>query len=210
MRYGTTPMTSIESIIMSCANTQIGRHFGLPTEAHGGRSDSKRVDSQSGIEASNAITLTALVGSNLIGGAGFLEYASTQNLEKLLIDNDLCGQVFRLIRGFEVNDDTMGVELIKDLSQTTEGFMEAAHTLKWFKREFHFPSDIMDVRTRSQYETMGAKNIRERAHDRVTKILSEAEPIAIDHNKRRELIKVVKSHAKKYGMEKLPIEDWKF
>jgi trimethylamine--corrinoid protein Co-methyltransferase len=209
MRYGTTPMTSIESIIMSCANTQIGRHFGLPTEAHGGRSDSKRVDSQSGIEATNAITLTALVGSNLIGGAGFLEYASTQNLEKLLIDNDLCGQVFRLIRGFEVNDDTMGVELIKDLSQTTEGFMESPHTLKWFKREFHFPTDIMDVRTRSQYETMGSKNIRERAHDRVTKILSEAEPITIDHNKQRELIKVVKSHAKKYGMEKLPVEDWK-
>ncbi len=210
MRYGTTPMTSIESVIMSCANTQIGRHFGLPTEAHGGRADSKRVDSQSGTETSLAITLPTLAGTNLVGGAGFLEYASTQSLEKLLIDNEIFGQMERFHRGFEVNDETLAVDLIRELSQTTEGFMASPHTLNWFKSELHFPSEIIDVGSRSHYEASGSKNVFERAHDRVFKILSRAEPLAIDSKKRKELIKVVKSHARKHGMNKLPIENWKF
>jgi trimethylamine--corrinoid protein Co-methyltransferase len=210
MRYGTTPMTSIESVIMSCANTQIGQYFELPTEAHGGRSDSKRVDSQSGIESSLAITMSTLAGTHMIGGAGFLEYASTQSLEKLLIDNEIFGQMNRLNRGLEFNEETLAVESIRALSQTTEGFMTSTHTLNWFKNEFHFPSEIIDVGSRSHYEAAGSKNVYERAHDRVLKILANAEPLSIDHKKRQELVRVVKTHAKRHGMDKLPIEDWKF
>jgi len=207
MRHGTTPMTSPEAVVMNCANTQIGRHFGIPTASHGGRADSKRVDSQSGMEAALAISWSAMAGTNVVGGPGFLEYASTQSLEKLLIDNELCGQVRRMIRGVEVTDDTQATDLIKEISQTTEGFMSSRHTLQSFKNEFHFASDIIDVGSRSRYEATGARDVRARAHEMISKMRSGLKPLPIDENRRMELIHVVKSHAKPYGLTRLPIED---
>jgi trimethylamine--corrinoid protein Co-methyltransferase len=205
MRYGTTPMTSIESIMMSCANTQIGKYFGLPTASHGGRANAKRVDAQSGFETAIPITLHALVGTNQIGGAGFLEYASTQSLEKLVLDNEICGEAIRLVRGLEVAEENLACDLIKEISQTEDGFMSTPHTRKWFKKELHFPSEVIDVATRSHYESAGSKDARERAHDKVLKILSSHEPLPIEEKKRQELIKIVTHHAKHYNLDRLPI-----
>ncbi len=210
MRYGTTPMTAVESTLMSCANTEIAKYLGVPTGAHAGRANSKRVDSQSGIEASLAVFLHTLSGTNQIGGAGFMEYASTQSLEKLVIDHEICGQARRLVQGIGMSDETLVPDLIREIAGSTQGYMSCAHTLKHFKTEFHFPSSIIDVTNRSQYEKKGAKDSRERAHEAVRKILDDAGPVPMDTEKRSELIRIARDHARMHGMERLPVEDWPF
>jgi len=48
IRYETTPMGAIETMMMDCAYSEIGRSLGLPTQAYISLSDAKQLDAQAG------------------------------------------------------------------------------------------------------------------------------------------------------------------
>ena len=208
MRYGTSPMASIEALMMGTANTQIGKYLDLPTSTNIGRSDSKRVDMQGGLETGMAMIMASLAGTNCIRGPGMLEYATTQCLEKLVMDNEICGLCLWATRGMYFTRETLAVETIRELAHTTEGFLTAEHTYDWFQKELYMPSDLIDRLTRSAYQKGGSKNARQRAHDRVLEILREYRGgLEEEDLRRKELLKIMKTHARAHGMDKLPIEE---
>lgn len=96
MRKGTTPMGAIETMMIDSSYAQIGKFLGLPTHAYMGLSDTKRLDYQSGSESSMGILIAALTGINMVSGAGMLDFESCQSLEKLVMDNEVCGMAQRL------------------------------------------------------------------------------------------------------------------
>ena len=53
----------------------------------------------------------------------------------------------------------------------------------------------------------GEKNARQRAEERIEKILSDYEPREFDPDKKKELDAIMLRHAQKYGMKKLPISE---
>ncbi len=207
MRSGTSPMSAVESIIMGCANAEIGRYLGFPTGSNIGRTDSKRVDTQAGLETGMAFTLGALAGIHMIRGSGSLEYASVQSLEKLVIDNDICGLARRVVQGIHLSGDSLAVDLIQQLGASAEGFLSSSHTMNYFKRELQIVSPIIDRTTRSEYGRKGARDIRQRARDRVQEILRQRQPDALPREVRDELIGIVRRFAGKYGLARLPVED---
>jgi len=89
MRFGTTPMGAIETMMIDMAYNEIGKYLGIPTEAYIGISDAKRPDSQAGLETGIGAVLAALAGINLITGAGMMNLETTQSLEKMVIDNEI-------------------------------------------------------------------------------------------------------------------------
>nr|NIM90549.1 hypothetical protein [Candidatus Aminicenantes bacterium] len=91
MRKGTTPMGAIETMMIDSAYSQIAKHFNLPTHAYMGLSDSKTNDNQAGLETGIGAILAALAGVNVISGPGMMDFESCQSLEKLVIDNEICG-----------------------------------------------------------------------------------------------------------------------
>jgi trimethylamine--corrinoid protein Co-methyltransferase len=209
MRYGTSPMASIEALMMGAANTLIGKYLGLPTSTNIGRTDSKRVDMQGGLESGMAMIMASLAGTNCIRGPGMLEYATTQSLEKLVLDNEICGICVHASKGMYVAKETLAVDSIKELAHSTEGFLHADHTFDWYQKELYFPSDLIDRLTRSAYLKRGGKNARERAHDRVQKILQDHKGgLEEDDPRRKELFKIMKSHTKNHGEVRLPIEEY--
>lgn len=208
MRYGTSPMASIEALMMGAANTQIGKYLGLPTSTNIGRSDSKQVDMQGGLETGMAMIMASLAGTNCIRGPGMLEYATTQSLEKLVLDNEICGLCRRATRGMQVSDETLAIDTIKELAHTHEGFLSSTHTLEWFQRDLYFPSDLIDRLTRSAYIKAGAKDARARAHDRVQEIMKTHQGgLPEDDPRRKALLAIMRAHARKHGVDRLPIED---
>ena len=68
---------------------------------------------RAGFESGIGITLGALPGINMISGPGMLDFENCQSFEKLVIDDAICGMALRLVRGIEVNDQTLGVDLIR-------------------------------------------------------------------------------------------------
>ncbi|MBD3162912.1 MAG: hypothetical protein GF346_10905, partial [Candidatus Eisenbacteria bacterium] len=59
VRYETTPMGAIETQMIDCAANEIGKQFGLPTQAYISLSDAKRLDAQAGLETAMGAVLAA-------------------------------------------------------------------------------------------------------------------------------------------------------
>lgn len=195
MRHGTTPMGAIETIMLCCAYAQIGKFLGLPTHAYLGLSDSKIVDSQSGFESAIGIILGVLTGINVISGPGMLGFESCQSMEKLVIDNELCGMALRMARGIQVSEETFAEKIIRELGPGGS-FLGSRHTLKWFREEQFLPSIIIDRLTTSAWQEKGAKNVYQRAKEEVRRILSEHRPEALPPDMERELDNMAKKWKK--------------
>ena len=77
-------------------------------------SDSKVVDTQNGYEKALTSALVALSGSNFIhDAAGLVEFASTASYKQYVIDNEIIGMVMRAVRGIEVTDETIAVDVYR-------------------------------------------------------------------------------------------------
>ena len=209
-RSGTAPQSAIESLLMMCMLAEVGKYLNIPVEANIGRTDSKLPDTQGGFETSMGYTLGCLVGVNMMRGAGILEYATTMSHEKLLIDNEIAGQALRMVNlGIEFSEATRAVDLIKEIASRAkdQSYLASKHTMEHFRKEFMFPSEVIDRGTRTAFESGGFKSTVDRAHELVKKLLNEKKPREVPLAKRQALIEVVRIRARKYGMEKLPIED---
>ena len=209
MRKGTASQAATEAVMLGSAIGAIGKRLGLPTATNIGRADSKCVDYQAGEESGIALTVMALAGINMIRGSGTLEYCDVVSMEKVLLDNEICGMAKRLARGIGISADTLAVELIKErgLGYSSEGYIGTEHTRKWFKSEILMPSEIIDRSTRREFEETGGKDASKRAEDRTENILTDYDPREFDPDKKKELDKIMKRHAQKYGMERLPISE---
>jgi trimethylamine--corrinoid protein Co-methyltransferase len=186
MRQGTTPMGAIETTMINCAYAQVGKFLGLPTHAYLGLSDSKTIDSQSGFESALGIILGALTGINVISGPGMLNFESCQSMEKLVIDNEICGMALRMISGIRVSEESLAEKLITDLGPGGH-FLNSRHTLKWFREEQFLPSTIIDRLTTSVWQEKGSKDSYQRAKEEVKRILSEHKPEDLPPDIEREL-----------------------
>ena len=105
VRRETTPMGAVETMMLNCAFAQIGRSLGIPTQGYIALSDAKLLDAQAGLETGIGAALAALSGINSVSGPGMLDFESCQSLEKLVLDNEICGMTYRLLRGIEPRED---------------------------------------------------------------------------------------------------------
>lgn len=55
------------------------------------------------------------------------------SLEKLVIDNEICGMALRLDRGIETSEETLAVELIRELGPGGD-YLSTDHTLAGSRR----------------------------------------------------------------------------
>jgi trimethylamine--corrinoid protein Co-methyltransferase len=202
MRKGTTPMGAIETMMIDSAYAQIAKHLNLPTHAYMGLSDAKLNDAQAGLESGIGAVLAALSGINVVSGPGMMDFESCFSLEKLLIDNDICGMAYRLIDGIAQRDEPLATELFAGLSAGAS-FLTSAHTRKWYRQEHTFPS-LIDRDTYDAWAALGAKPIAGRAAEEVEKILKENPPRPLKKEVGLELEKIMKADARKNGVPGLP------
>jgi len=203
IRYETTPMGAVETMMMDCAYSDIGKYLGLPTQAYIGLSDAKLLDAQAGLESSMGAVLAALSGINNISGPGMLDFESCFSLEKLVLDNEICGMTRRLLEGITPREDFPSLPLFEELLKEKH-LLISEHTRRHLKKEIRFPGPVIDRANRSRWEEEGSLTLGERAHREVNKILKEHRPVALDEKIRNELTRLMISEARRYGMEKLP------
>jgi len=202
MRKGTTPMGAIETMMLDMAYAQIGKHLRLPTHAYMGLSDSKINDSQAGLESGIGAVLAALAGVNVVSGAGMMNFESSQSLEKLVIDDEICGMAYRLISGISQRDEPLALPLFENIRPETQ-FLTMPHTRKWYRLEHTFPA-LADRDTYDAWASLGKKTMADRAFDEVQRILAQNAPRLVEEKLRTELRKIMAADAKQNGAEKLP------
>ncbi len=202
MRRGTTPMGAIETMMIDVAYAQIGKYLKLPTHAYMGLSDSKVNDSQAGLETGIGAVLAALAGINVVSGPGMLNFESSQSLEKLVIDNEICGLAYRLIEGISQRDEPLALDVFDSLGEEMQ-FLTLAHTRKWYRLEHTFPV-VTDRETYDAWTELGKKTMADRASDRVKQLIEQNPPALPEAALIQELQKIIIGEARKAGLERLP------
>jgi trimethylamine---corrinoid protein Co-methyltransferase len=81
------------------------------------------------------LPLMALAGLNMIRGFCTLEYADVVSMEKLLIDNELCGMANRMVRPLDTFTERLAVKLIHRQATSMNGYLSNSHTFDWFRAE---------------------------------------------------------------------------
>ncbi|MBD3218907.1 MAG: hypothetical protein GF310_11570 [candidate division Zixibacteria bacterium] len=203
VRYETTPMGAIETQMLDCAYNEIGKYLDLPTQAYIGLSDAKLLDAQAGLETGIGATLAALSGINNISGPGMLDFESCISLEKLVLDNQICGMTKRLIKGMEPKEDFPMIERMEELLHE-QHLLISDHTMKYLNEEHFMPSQTIDRANRARYEEEGGLTLKQRAHKEAEEYLAEYEKPGLSEDVVKELIRLMEEEAKKYGMDKLP------
>ena len=203
VRYETTPMGAIETMMIDCAYSEIGKFFNLPTQAYISLSDSKELDTQAGLESGIGAVLAALSGINNISGPGMLDFESCLSLEKLVVDNEICGMAFRLIDGIESRDDFPAIGILQELL-TEKHLLISEHTRRHLKKEHFFPGPVIDRANRARWQQQGALTLRQRAHGEVEKLLKSYQPPELPEDVKKELVKLMTAEARRHGKDSLP------
>jgi len=203
-RYLTARLGAIETMMLGCSYAQIGKYYGLPTHMYLGLSDTKVIDAQCGFESGIAITLGALAGINVISGPGMLNFENCQSLEKLVIDNSICGMALRLVDGVRVDEETMAVDLIRKVGPGGH-FLAEKHTMEWFRKEQLMPSELIDRQEFKAWKAAGSKDVVKRAREIVKKTLREHRPEPLASDIEKDLDNVMKDIMKRHKISTLPL-----
>jgi trimethylamine--corrinoid protein Co-methyltransferase len=203
IRYETTPMGAVETMMICCAYNEIGKHLGLPTQAYIGLSDAKALDAQAGLESSMGATLAALAGINNISGPGMLDFESCFSLEKLVVDNEICGMSLRAVRGIEPREDFPSQPRFEELL-AEKHLLISDHTRRHLRQEHLFPGPVIDRANRSRWKEEGSLTLHQRAHAEVLKKLTEYEPSRLPDAVKADLTGLMEGEARRHGMDSLP------
>jgi trimethylamine--corrinoid protein Co-methyltransferase len=148
-------------------------YLGLPMFTLAGCSDSKLVDQQAGIEAALTLMTDALAGGNIVHDLGYLESGLTGSLPQLVICDEILGWIEHFVRGVEINDETLALELIDEVGPDGQ-FLDSDHTLKHFRGRWY--PQLFDRDNYDGWLSRGGKTLAERAAERVEAILAKHQP----------------------------------
>jgi len=204
MRYCTARLGAIEAMIAACAAAEVGKHYGVPTHAYLGLSDSKAVDAQSGFESGLGIILAALARVNIVSGPGMLACENCQSLEKLVIDNEICGMAYRLLEGVSLDGAAMAADVIAEVGPGGH-FLAEKHTRENLRKEQFIPSDVVCRMTPDAWRKSGSKDVLDRARERVDRLLEEHVPTPLPGDREKCLEQVFKDILARHGLPPPPV-----
>jgi trimethylamine--corrinoid protein Co-methyltransferase len=202
-RYETTPMGAIETMMTDCAYNEIGKFLNLPTQAYISLSDAKQLDAQAGLESGFGATLAALAGINSISGPGLIDLENCQSLEKLVLDNEMCGMTFRLIDGITPKDDFPALPIFQELLREKH-LLIADHTMRYRREEIFLPGPAIERANRQRWEQQGAIDLNARLQNEVEKLLKNYQPSTLSETTKKDLAKLMEKEARRYGQDRLP------
>lgn len=177
----------VESGMINAATAQLARFYSFPYYSTAGISDAKTLDAQCGYETAVNNLLVALAGGDFIhDAAGLMEFATTVSKEKLVIDNEILGMVYRAVRGIEVNENTLALEAIR-AAGPGGNFVANRHTRKYMHKEHYMPT-LSNRERRDIWAGGGSKTTAERANDVVVDILGAPPQKVMDEGMARRLM----------------------
>lgn len=206
VRYETTPFGAVETMMIDCGLTEVGKSLGIPTQAYTAMSDAKQLDAQGGLETAMGATLGALAGTNNISGPGILDFINCQSLEKLVVDNEICRMTLRMLEGIRPRDDFPALPLFQELLKENH-LIIADHTRRHLRDEIMFPGPTIDRANRARWLDEGAKSLGDRASEEVERLVEAHEPSPLEDGKKAQLIERMEAAAKAAGMDDLPERD---
>ena len=118
--------------------------------------------------------LSGLSGATLVHDVGFLDCAEIGSLEMLVMNDEIIAMTRRMMRGIEVNDDTLMLDLIDAVGPGGE-FLSATETARRCRAEIWHPT-LMDRQNWVNWVEGGSQPMHARIRARLQKILGTHRP----------------------------------
>jgi trimethylamine--corrinoid protein Co-methyltransferase len=202
MRFCTGRVGAIEAMMTACAAAELGKFYRIPTHAFLGVSDSNAIDAQSGFETAFGIMLATLARINIVSGPGMLSSLNSQSLEKIVIDDEMCGASYRLLQG--IQEDAVSLDVIDKVGPGGH-FIGEKHTRENFANEHYLPSALISRLTTETWQHEGSTNILQRARDKVDEILQKQSGSSLPSEKESDLNASFIEILKKYEIKQKEI-----
>ncbi|SLN13231.1 Trimethylamine methyltransferase (MTTB) [Roseovarius albus] len=174
LRTGAMSGGSAEQGVLMAACAQMAQFYGIPCAVSAGMTDSKMPDFQAGYEKGITELLSALAGANLIyEAAGMYGSLLAASKESFVLDNDLIGSVMRATRGFEITEEALAFEVIREVCLNGPGhFLGSGQTLGRMQSDYYYPA-LANRDTPQVWADAGTPRLLEEARIRTSAILKE-------------------------------------
>jgi trimethylamine--corrinoid protein Co-methyltransferase len=173
LRTGAMSGGSGEQALLMAACAQMGHFYDLTVGVASGMTDAKVPDAQAGYEKGYNHALVGNAGANLIyESAGMHASLLGFCLESLVIDNDAIGATLRTIRGIEVNDETLSIDVIREACIGGPGhFLGHPQTLARMQSDYLYPL-VGDRTSPKEWAEQGSTDVVQRARRKTEEILA--------------------------------------
>ena len=210
MRTGSPAFGAIENSLHEVALNQMWRMYKVPNWAScAAWCSSKLIDFQAAYETSMTALNAALSGASVVYFQGGINAQLTIHPIKAVMDDDIAGMIGRFLRGMEVNEDTVPVDLVNQVGPIPGHFLSTLHTREWWKKEQYFPV-LADRLPFPEWAKQGKKKLIDYAREKMEHILEtvKAPPLPPEQEQAIEdILKDAREYYRKKGM--ITAEEWK-
>lgn len=178
---------------------EMGRYYDLPSFGISGATDANEVDFQMGAEMIYSM-MTAIYGrQNFVHDNGYMGIGQMGCLQSILAANELLSFVKRYADGIEVNEETLGFEMIKEVG-IGGNYLQRKETAKRFRKEYYIP-EFLNRKRNVTWIASGKPDIPSQLTERAKGIVESDVPIFIDEYVEEEFNKIIAEHEAFYGQK---------
>ena len=179
MKTGNTGMLTEGALVSAAAAKLATEHYNLICDLHGPATNAVNPEGESVFEECIGAFVTGFAGRPaVLCGAGGMELGIATSFEQLVISNEIYAVFRRILEGFVVNDDTLGMDAIAQAG-IGGNYLGEQHTLDHLRSE-RLNSDLLKPKTRAKWLEEGSKSLVDLAREKARTILAEHKPTPLD------------------------------
>ncbi|MBT3726015.1 MAG: methyltransferase, partial [Gammaproteobacteria bacterium] len=163
-------------------------------------STANSVDAQAAYESVFSLWGAVMGGCNLVKhAAGWMEGGLCASFEKFVIDIDLLQMVAEFLKPFEVNEDELALDAIREAGPGGH-FFGTAHTQARYRDAFYAPI-ISDWRNFESWQEAGSPQAVDKANKVYRQVLEDYQPPPLDEAIKEELDEFVDKRIAEGGVK---------
>jgi trimethylamine--corrinoid protein Co-methyltransferase len=159
--------------------------YGFSTNSH-------TLDIQNGFERSLNAVIPALAGADELSGIGEMEAGVMGSFAQIVCDNEIAASVKRLMKGFEITEDSLAIDVISSVMQSTHNFLGQKHTLRYLRSGEVLLTQLAERGSWETWEKNSNLGMAEYAQEKAISILEnhQVTPLSLDQD--RELDEILR------------------
>jgi trimethylamine--corrinoid protein Co-methyltransferase len=185
-RTGLYSAGAIENGLLSSANIEMAKYYGLPVEGSGGGTDAFAPGIQTSYERSMNFLLPMLSWPDLIVGAGLMGGSMILSLEQLVIDAEVFRMAKHAHQGISTRDEMWLDDVIQRVGPGGNFLGEKSTAVSMRSGEWLIPKLGVHI-TQNAWENSGKKDILDEAREKVDQVLKTHKPLPLEDEVQKEL-----------------------
>jgi len=177
-----------EAALLCSAVVDLGKHYGLPTQAGTFGTNAVIPGSQAATEHCLTTLLAVSEGAEMVNGFGLLDASTVLSFEQLLLDYDIVTEILYIAKGIDVDDETLAPSLIREVG-IGGTYLAKRHTLKHLRDAWE--PMVFEYGTYEEWVRKGAVDPAKRANEKAKAILKSAPAVPLPPDTEKTIREIV-------------------